>query len=250
MWLIIVPSFNFKSIFKTSGKFRTKSSKKQVEFIENFALAEYGSALDMLIASELTNNKKLKKGYFDHAIDEFRHADLFKKHAMQIADKVHFKYDKSSSVLELGEKIRYLNFIGEKPIYSELSELEFINFVMISEKEAEKYFTSLSKLEEFDDDTKKLFKKIALEEGEHVQYAWKELEKRKKKKVKGLTKAYLFIKWFRFKTDLLSNTRKFWVFLGNQLLNIIYVCFLSFAKLFSRVESTSEQKEVDPYSMI
>ena len=56
-----MPSFNFKSLFKASRTFRKKSSKKKVEFIENFALAEYGSALDMLIASELTNNKKLKK---------------------------------------------------------------------------------------------------------------------------------------------------------------------------------------------
>ena len=245
-----MPSFNFRSLFKASGKFRKKSSKKKVEFIENFALAEYGSALDMLIASELTNNKKLKKGYLDHALDEFRHADLFKKHAIQIAKKVHFQYDKSSSVLELGEKIRYLNFIGEKPIYSELNELEFINFVMISEKEAEKYFTSLSKLEEFDDDTRKLFKKIALEEGEHVLYAKNELEKRKKKKVKGLKKAFFFIKWFRFKTDLLSNSRKFWIFLGNQLLNIIYLCVLSVAKFFSKTENISKKKEIDPYSMI
>lgn len=245
-----MPSFNFKSIFKASVKFSIKSSKKKVEFIENFSLAEYGSALDMLIASELTNNKNLKKGYLDHALDEFRHADLFKEHAIQIANKFHFQYDKSSSVLELGEKIRYLNFIGEKPIYSDLNELEFINFVMISEKEAEKYFISLSESEEFDDDTRKLFKKIALEEREHVLYAKKELEKRKKKKIKGLKKAYFFIKWFRFKTDLLSNSRKIWVFLGNQLLNVIYLCVLPFAKFLSKIENITEKKEIDPYSMI
>ena len=113
-------------------------------------------------------SKKLKKGYLDHALDEFRHADLFKKHSRQIANKIHFQYDRSSAVLELGEKIRYLNFIGEKPIYSELTELEFINFVMISEQEAEKYFTSLSELNDFDNETRKLFKKIALEEAKLI----------------------------------------------------------------------------------
>ena len=245
-----MPSFNFKSLFKASGKFKKRSSKKNVEFLENFALAEYGSALDMLIASELTTNKKLKKGYLDHALDEFRHADLFKKHATLIANKIHFQYDKSSSVLELGEKIRYLNFIGEKPIFSELNELEFINFVMISEKEAEKYFTSLSKLEQFEEDTRELFKKIALEEGEHVSYAKKELEKRRKKKTKGLKKAYFSIKWFRFKTDLLSNSRKFWVFLGNQLLNIIYLFILPLAKIFSKTDNITENKKIDPHSMV
>jgi len=245
-----MPSFNFKSLFKASNKFKEKSSKKKVEFIENFALAEYGSALDMLIAAELTNNKKLKKGYLDHALDEFRHADLFKKHAYQIANKIHFQYDRSSAVLELGEKIRYLNFIGERPIYSELSELEFINFVMISEQEAEKYFTSLSKLNNFDSETRRLFKKIALEEAEHVHYAKKELAVRKKNGIRGLNKAYFYIKWFRLKTDLLSNTRKFWIFLGHQILNIIYFSIMPFAKFFSQFENTSENKKIDPNSMI
>ena len=245
-----MPSFNFKSLFKISSQFQAKSSKKKVEFIENFSLAEYGSALDMLIAAELTESKKLKKGYLDHALDEFRHADLFEKHSRQIANKIYFQYDRSSAVLELGEKIRYLNFIGEKPIYSELTELEFINFVMISEQEAEKYFTSLSKLNDFDNETRKLFKKIALEEAEHVQYAKKELETRKKNGIKGLNKSYFYIKWFRFKTDLLSNTRKFWIFLGNQLLNIIYLCIIPFAKLFSQFENISEKNEIDPYSMV
>ena len=245
-----MPSFNFRSLFKASSNFKEKSSKKKVEFIENFALAEYGSALDMLIAAELTDNKKLKKGYLDHALDEFRHADLFKKHSSHIANKIHFQYDRSSAVLELGEKIRYLNFIGEKPIYSELSELEFINFVMISEQEAEKYFTSLSKLNNFDDETRELFKKIALEEAEHVHYAKKELNNRKKNKIKGLNKAYLYIKWFRFKTDLLSNTRKFWIFLGHQLLNIVYYCIVPFAKYFSQFENINEKKKINPHSMI
>ena len=52
-----MPSFNFKSLFKSSSQFQAKSSKKKVEFIENFSLAEYGSALDMLIAAELTESK-------------------------------------------------------------------------------------------------------------------------------------------------------------------------------------------------
>ena len=58
--------------------------------------------------------------------------------------------------------------------------INFIRFRYIVEA-AEKYFTSLSELNDFDNETRKLFKKIALEEAEHVQYAKKELETRKKK---------------------------------------------------------------------
>ena len=53
-----MPSFNFKSLFKISSQFQAKSSKKKVEFIENFSLAEYGSALDMPITVEMTEGKK------------------------------------------------------------------------------------------------------------------------------------------------------------------------------------------------
>ena len=57
-----MPSFNFISLFKTSSQFQEKSSKKKVEFIENFSLAEYGSALDMLIAAELTESNRSMQG--------------------------------------------------------------------------------------------------------------------------------------------------------------------------------------------
>ena len=61
-----------------------------------------------------------------------------------------------SGIAEIGERIRYLNFIGEKPIYSELNELDFINFVMISEAAAEKYFTKLSNNKNFNSETRAL----------------------------------------------------------------------------------------------
>ena len=126
-----MPSFNFKGLFKSSNN-KKISEKKSIDFIINFGLAEFGSALDMLAAAELTNNKKLKKGYLNHAIDEFRHADLFFELAKKISMNIDTSIDTVSPIAELGEKIRYLNFIGEKPIFSELKELDFISFVMIS----------------------------------------------------------------------------------------------------------------------
>ena len=93
-----------------------------------------------------------------------------------------------------------------------------------------------------------MFKKVAFEEGHHVSYAKKELEKRRNKNVKGILKSYYYIKWYRFKTDFLSNSRKIWNFFGNLLLSLIYYIFIPLNKLFLRKNYI--YKIDDPYSMI
>ena len=41
-----------------------------------FAYAEYGSALEMLAAAKKTESPKLKVGYINQALDEYRHSKL------------------------------------------------------------------------------------------------------------------------------------------------------------------------------
>jgi len=242
-----MPSFNFKNTFKSLKKSKEIKKTKSINYLINFGLAEFGSALDMLAAAELTHNKKLKKGYLNHAIDEFRHAEMFFDLAKKYSKDSYYKHEKNSPISELGEKIRYLNFIGEKPIYSELKELDFITFVMISEQAAQKYFLSLSSNKNFNNEMRELFKIIAYEEGHHVIYAKKELDLRKKLGHKGIKKSYYYIKWYRFKTDFLSNSRKYWVLIGNGLLNFIFYLFIPITKLFSKKNYI--EKNIDPYSM-
>ena len=239
-----MPSFNFKDTFKS---LKNSKDNKNVNYLINFGLAEFGSALDMLAAAELTHNKKLKKGYFNHAIDEFRHAEMFFDLAKKYSKDLSYNYERSSPISELGEKIRYLNFIGEKPIYSELKELDFITFVMISEQAAQKYFSSLASNINFNNEMRELFKTIAYEEGHHVIYAKKELDLRKKLGQKGISRSYYYIKWYRLKTDFLSNSRKYWVLLGNFFLNLIFFLFVPITKLFSKKHYTEDS--IDPYSM-
>jgi hypothetical protein len=56
-----MPSFNFKDTFKSLKKSKEIKKTKSINYLINFGLAEFGSALDMLAAAELTHNKKLKK---------------------------------------------------------------------------------------------------------------------------------------------------------------------------------------------
>ena len=100
----------------------------------------------------------------------------------------------------------------------------------------------------FNSETRALFSLIAKEEGHHVLYAKKELEKRRKNGVKGIYKSYLYIKWFRFKTDLLSNTRKIWTKIGDLILALIFFIFIPINKIFFK--KNYKFNTYDPRSMI
>ena len=41
-----------------------------------FGYAEYGSALEMLAAAKMAESPRLKIGYINHALDEYRHSKL------------------------------------------------------------------------------------------------------------------------------------------------------------------------------
>ena len=99
-------SFNFKSIFNKINKKNNSLNNQESDFLNNFGLAEFGSALDMLAAAELTTTNKLKKGYLNHAIDEFRHAQLFFNHAKNLINKSSNNTANVSGVAEIGERIR------------------------------------------------------------------------------------------------------------------------------------------------
>ena len=60
-----------------------KSSLKKFDperscFVLNeFALAEFSSAVEMLFAAKVVNNKKLSDGFIRHALDEYKHCFIF-----------------------------------------------------------------------------------------------------------------------------------------------------------------------------
>ena len=47
-----MPSFNFKDTFKSLKKSKEIKKTKSINYLINFGLAEFGSALDMLAAAE------------------------------------------------------------------------------------------------------------------------------------------------------------------------------------------------------
>ena len=61
--MILAPGKN-KSLFKT---------------LVEFGYAEYGSALEMLAAAKKAKSPRMKIGYINHALDEYRHSALIFK---------------------------------------------------------------------------------------------------------------------------------------------------------------------------
>ena len=58
----------------------TPGSKKNLyKTLVEFGYAEYGSALEMLAAAKKAESPKLKIGYINHALDEYRHSALIFK---------------------------------------------------------------------------------------------------------------------------------------------------------------------------
>ena len=56
-----------------------ESNKNLYKTLVEFGYAEYGSALEMLAAAKKAESPKLKIGYINHAIDEYRHSALIFK---------------------------------------------------------------------------------------------------------------------------------------------------------------------------
>jgi hypothetical protein len=134
-----------------------------------FAYAEYGSALEMLAAAKKAESPKLKVGYINHALDEYRHSKLIfevlNNEVTQNNDyfKKEFKFI-PQNVVSKGY-VDKQNFLIEK-----LKLKNFVEFVYTNEFLAKDSFDSLIKRIK-DKESLKILKKIAEEEEDHADYS-------------------------------------------------------------------------------
>ena len=65
-----------------------KFDPKRCCFVLNeFASAEFASAVEMLFAAKIVNNKKLSNGFIRHALDEYKHCFIFTNIKNQIIEE-------------------------------------------------------------------------------------------------------------------------------------------------------------------
>jgi rubrerythrin len=134
-----------------------------------FAYAEYGSALEMLAAAKKVESPKLKIGYINHALDEYRHSklifDVLNNEVTRNNDyfKKEFKFIPQNVVLK--GYVDKKNFLVEK-----LKLKNFVEFVYTNEFLAKDSFDSLIKRIN-DKESLKILKKISEDEEDHADYS-------------------------------------------------------------------------------
>lgn len=134
-----------------------------------FGYAEYGSAIEMLMASKKTNLTKLKIGYIRHAIDEYRHTNLiFKVLDYQIKKNVgeykkEYRFEPKNVILK--------GYIDKKGFLIEKLKIKnFVEFVYTNEFLAKEAFKNL-KLSIKDAKSLNVINNIMKEEDGHADEA-------------------------------------------------------------------------------
>ena len=59
------------------SSFKKFDPERSCVVLNEFAAAEFSSAVEMLFAAKVVNNKKLSEGFIRHALDEYKHCFIF-----------------------------------------------------------------------------------------------------------------------------------------------------------------------------
>ena len=134
-----------------------------------FAYAEYGSAIEMLAAAKKTDSPRLKVGYINHALDEYRHSKL-------IFDVLNNEVTRNEDFFNkdfrfIPQNVVSKGYVDKRSFLVEKLKLKnFVEFVYTNEFLAKDSFDSLIKRIE-DSESLKILKKIAKDEEGHADYS-------------------------------------------------------------------------------
>ena len=212
--------------------------------LAGFSHTEAGSAFDMLAAVEETPRREMRARYFRHALDEMKHAAMFRKRAMALArgraKRTQAMLDDSSFISEHG-----INQADS--LFKQLGELEFLAFVWIAERRGAQQFDVYADLLKHDDDTQEMFAEIADDERFHIAYSRSELDRyasdgqaKEVKNAVGRVKRRRWLQaWLRFSIV-------FGDFMSNIWLGLLYILVIGPSAIFARLTERQDQGFVKP----
>jgi rubrerythrin len=134
-----------------------------------FGYAEYGSALEMLAASKKAQSAKMKVGYINHALDEYRHSAL-------IFQVLNNELKKNNIFFEKKFKFTPLNVVSKGYVdkngflIEKLSLKKFVEFVYSNEFLAKQSFEVLIKRIK-NSESLEILNEIAQDEEKHAHGA-------------------------------------------------------------------------------
>ncbi len=140
-----------------------------------FSVAERGSMIDMLSAVERTSRRDLRRKYFRHALDEWRHARLFAERAAALGDgsREEAAVDEAGTLVEQG-------VAGGLTLHERLDEHTFHVFVHLAEADAVERFHVVLDHALPDVATREALRGILKDEQFHVSYSRAEVERWRK----------------------------------------------------------------------
>jgi rubrerythrin len=248
--MFLIPENNKVNLFKT---------------LVEFAYAEYGSALEMLAAAKRTTNDKLKVGYINHALDEYRHSKLIFKVLDNEIKKNNSYFDKEfrftpQNVVTKGY-VDKTGFLVEK-----LNLKSFVEFVYSNEFLAKKSFEDLVKRIN-NKESIKILEKISEEENEHANFSENKLKEIMKEEDRHWGFAKLFYNKrfpnsnleYAFKKEKLKNKMRLFYYknlsfldkIFNPIINFFIVTFGTIVK-FIKTKSTVNKNlmNIDDHSIL
>lgn len=138
-----------------------------------FSHVEAGSGIDGLAAVEETTRTEMRPLYFHHALDELKHARMFRERATELSGA----QGRAQAVVEDASYIASHGIRGEQSLFQELGELEFLAFVWVAESRAAEQFEVYGQLLRDNQNCRVMFEEIAKDERFHISYAQQELER-------------------------------------------------------------------------
>ena len=212
--------------------------------LAGFSHTEAGSAFDMLAAVEETSRRDMRARYFRHALDEMKHAVMFRKRAVALASN---RVGRTQAMLDDSSFIRDHGINQADSLFSQLGELEFLAFVWIAERRGAQQFDVYADLLKDDDDTQVMFEEIANDERFHIAYSRAELDRYTEggegqavKQAVGRVKRRRWLQaWLRFSIVLGD-------FMSNLWLGLLYILVIGPSSIFARLTERQARGFVIP----
>ncbi len=201
-----------------------RSADKVASKLEGFASTEAGSALDMLKAAELTEDPTLRYLFFRHAMDEARHARMFREAARGLCPEARTAASEYNLI-----HARRQNLFARMPL------TEFIAFVFLAERRGELQFRALQAHFRGQTALESLFARIGKDEQFHVAYSHKLLKTwRKEGRSLEVTRALWKVRGVRAWEAWRRSGRILGDVTSRLLLGALYVLVLPVFALLSR----------------
>jgi hypothetical protein len=209
-----------------------------------FSHTEAGSGLDMLAACEETPRRDMRAKYFRHALDELKHAGMFRKRSLALASA---RKSRAAAVLDDSGFIRDHGINMSTSLFSQLGEIEFLAFVWIAEKRGAQQFDVYADLMKHDSDTQAMFEEIGKDERFHIAYSRAELDKYASEGLnKDVRRAVFRVRRRRYLEAWLRFSRVLGDIMSSLWLWLLYFLVIGPSAVFARLIEKPSVGFVDP----